>query len=583
MKKRTKQIVFTLSGAALGLALLSGIYAVSKLPEENFVSRVSVNGRDFGEASSFEELAAKVKEYDNQFLNAKIKFTSERGEAELTMLQLGAKTNLENVEEELLSFMSEKNMLQKTLVFLFGETLSHELYYADYEKAQNAFAGMNIAKNAIDAFYEFSGSELTVHADEVGYELDLDAMQIQVAKDWYHAEIPSSIELTLHEVIPTHTKEQLEAKLEKAKEISTRTITLRNNMGETWDLNFAEHISWIYPEGETFKVYEDQMLTYLEAEVSPIVEQVPQNSKIIVGEDGTISFEGSARFGIEIDPAKMKESFETVLAGTGTTLDVATTQIKPEVTVPEELQLQGIKELVGVGYSSYSGSPVNRQHNIGVGLSKFNGQIIKKGEEFSFTTLMGPVDAANGWLPELVIKGDETIPEYGGGLCQVSSTMYRAALYSGLDITMRQNHSYAVQYYAFPYGYGLDATVYDPRPDLRWVNDTPGDILIQSYYEGYDVYFVLYGTNDGRSVQMEGPYAYDYTSISEPLTIYTEELAPGERKLKEYAHRGFKVDWFRTVYYADGTVGERENIHSDYEARPAKYFEGSSGQVVSAD
>lgn len=580
MKRRTKQLVYTLSSTAIAMALLSGVYAVSKLPEEEFVKRVNVNGRDFAEIHTFEELAEKVKQFDNEFLNAKIKFTSERGEAELTMLQLGSVTNLEKVEAEILNFMSEKNMFEKTLVFLFGDTISHEIYYVDEWKAQNAFDGMEIAKNSVDAYYEFTGSELGVHAEEIGYEFDLDDMQIKVVEDWYKAEIPTTIALKLDEVLPTHTKEQLEAKLDKAKEISTRTVTLRNNMGETWDVDLADHISWIYPEGETFKIYEDQLLTYLEAEVAPTVEQAPQNATILVAEDGTISFEGSARFGIEIDPAKMKQNFETTLAGTGTTVDIATLQTKPEVTVPEELQLQGIQELVGVGYSSYSGSPMNRQHNIGVGLSKFNGKIIKKGEEFSFTTLMGPVDAAHGWLPELVIKGDETIPEYGGGLCQVSSTMYRAALYSGLDITMRQNHSYAVQYYAFPYGYGLDATVYDPRPDLRWVNDTPGDLLIQSYYEGYDVYFVLYGINDGRSVQMEGPYVYDYTSIKDAVTEYTDQLAPGERKLKEYAHQGFKVDWFRTVYYADGTVGERENIHSDYEARPAKYLEGRAGGEV---
>lgn len=576
MKKRSKQILYTLSSVTFGIALLSGIYAIAKLPEEEFVSRISVNGRSFEETKTFEELAAKVSEFDSEFLNTKIKFVSDRGEAELTIAELGATTNILEVEEEILNFMSENSMFEKTLVFLFGDTISHEIYYADYEKAQNAFSSAAIAKNSIDAFYEFNGSELGVHADEIGYELDLDDLQIQIAEDWYEAEIPNTITLKLDEVIPTHTKAQLEEKLAAAKEMSARTITLNDNMGQKWDLNLADHISWIYPDGETFKIYEDQLLTYLELEISPEVEQVPQNAAIVLNEDESISFEGSARFGIEIDAGKMKESLETTLAGTGSSVQIATINIKPDVTVPEELQLRGIKELVGVGYSSYSGSPANRQHNIGVGLSRFNGQIVKKGEEFSFTTLMGPVDGAHGWLPELVIKGDETIPEYGGGLCQVSSTMFRAALYSGLDITMRQNHSYAVQYYAFPYGYGLDATVYDPRPDLRWINDTPGDILIQSYYEGYDVYFVLYGTNDGRTVQMEGPYAYDYTSIANAVTEYTDLLAAGERKLKEYAHRGFKVDWYRTINYADGTVKERENIHSDYEARPAKYLEGKA-------
>ena len=181
---------------------------------------------------------------------------------------------------------------------------------------------------------------------------------------------------------------------------------------------------------------------------------------------------------------------------------------------------------------------------------------------------MGPIDGggwAHGWLPELVIKGNDTIPEYGGGLCQVSPTMFRAALYSGLEITARRNHSYAVSYYT---PYGLDATIYDPWPDFKFKNDTPAHLLIQGYTEGSEAYFVFYGTQDDRSVEMEGPFVYNYHSASTPWIEYTNTLAPGERQLKAYAHTGFDVDWYRTVTYGDGTQGERENYHSSYEARP---------------
>jgi vancomycin resistance protein YoaR len=158
--------------------------------------------------------------------------------------------------------------------------------------------------------------------------------------------------------------------------------------------------------------------------------------------------------------------------------------------------------------------------------------------------------------------------------------MFRAALYTGMPITARRNHSYAVSYYARPNGYGLDATVYDPNPDFRFKNDTQGAILIQGYVQGNDAYFVFYGTNDGRTVQMEGPFVYGTTSIVEPVITYTDKLAPGVRELTEYAHKGFQVDWFRTITRADGTKSERENIHSNYEARPAKYLEGQPAEVV---
>jgi len=187
------------------------------------------------------------------------------------------------------------------------------------------------------------------------------------------------------------------------------------------------------------------------------------------------------------------------------TLNLPIITLDPEVKVPDSLAERGITDLLEFGYTDFGGSPYNRIYNISHGMEIYNGVILEQGAEFSFTELLGPVDGAHGWLEELVILGDETKPEYGGGLCQVSSTMYRAALYTGLEITARKEHSYAVSYYAYPNGYGLDATVYQPWPDLRFLNDTPSDILIQGYTDGTLAYFVLYGTNDGRSVQIGRP------------------------------------------------------------------------------
>ncbi len=213
-------------------------------------------------------------------------------------------------------------------------------------------------------------------------------------------------------------------------------------------------------------------------------------------------------------------------------------------------------------------------------MNKFNGIVIQPGENFVFNDLMGEISAAEGWRAELVIKGNDTIPEFGGGLCQVSTTAYRAALFYGLPIVERQNHSYAVSYYSQVAGHGLDATIYDPAPRFVFNNDTGAPILIQSYADGYEAFFVFYGKNDGRTVKMEGPYAYGYSSIGTPQITYTDELPPGERQLESYAHTGFKVDWYRTITYGDGTVGERENIHSDYRAMPAKYLEGKAADAA---
>lgn len=158
---------------------------------------------------------------------------------------------------------------------------------------------------------------------------------------------------------------------------------------------------------------------------------------------------------------------------------------------------------IAKGTTNFAGSPKNRIYNIKRALEQFQGVTVEPGEEFSFVKHLGPVDGEHGYLPELVIKQNQTIPEFGGGICQVSSTMFRAALYSGMKITARKNHAYAVKYYK---PYGLDATIYIPKPDLSFINNTPGKILIWYTIEGSNLTFSIYGVNDGRQVSLDGPH-----------------------------------------------------------------------------
>lgn len=189
-----------------------------------------------------------------------------------------------------------------------------------------------------------------------------------------------------------------------------------------------------------------------------------------------------------------------------TQIQLITSVDKPSKNLSETNNL-GINELIAKGKSNFSGSPKNRRHNINVGVEKFKGLIIQKGEEFSFNKYLGPVEAENGFLPELVIKRTGTVPELGGGLCQVSSTTFRAAMEAGLPITQRRNHAYAVQYYS---PQGTDATIYPGVVDLKFLNDTPGAILVWPYFTDKDnLVFEFYGTKDSRQVALEKPVQYD--------------------------------------------------------------------------
>jgi vancomycin resistance protein YoaR len=179
--------------------------------------------------------------------------------------------------------------------------------------------------------------------------------------------------------------------------------------------------------------------------------------------------------------------------------------------------------LLAHGVSTFGGSPNNRRHNIAVGLEKFKGLIVPPGAAFSFDDNLGPVTAEAGFLPELVIKGSEgTIPELGGGLCQVSTTTFRAAMAAGLPITARRNHAYAVQYYA---PQGTDATIYPGSADLKFVNDTPGAILIWSYLQDRNtLVFDFWGTKDDRQVTLHKPVQFDRKTDGSLKATWTRDV-----------------------------------------------------------
>src|SRR3989338_91578 len=177
------------------------------------------------------------------------------------------------------------------------------------------------------------------------------------------------------------------------------------------------------------------------------------------------------------------------------------------ITTPPEIPLEkvnsfGIKELVASGTSDFKGSSNNRIKNIKLGSSKFQGLLVAPGATFAFNEPLGPVDGEHGFAPELVIKKTGLVPEFGGGICQVSTTVFRAALYGGLPVVERRNHSFAVQYYA---PQGTDATIYPGVQDLKFTNDTPGHILIWSEISGTKLTFNFYGQSDGRKVVVEPP------------------------------------------------------------------------------
>lgn len=312
-----------------------------------------------------------------------------------------------------------------------------------------------------------------------------------------------------------------------------------------------------------------QIKETIEKIIGSVINREQGHVRIFRNEEGEIAFEGVGLTGRELRSDETVDLTLKALEENISLIQLPIVEIDPEVIVEdEELKAQGIIELVTIGESDYAGSPVNRRHNIGVGLTRFNGALIPKGEEFSFNKILGPVNGYTGYRPELTIMGEKTLPEFGGGLCQVSTTAYRGVWLAGFPITSRRNHSYAVRYYAPA---GTDATIYPPTTDMRFMNDTNGALLIQTHAENERAYFVYYGTKPKeRSVELVGPFTWDPVGPPPDRMEYTSEIPPGEVRVVSKPVSGMKAMWYRYISTGDTETVPEEYL-SIYEARP--YFE----------
>ena len=254
------------------------------------------------------------------------------------------------------------------------------------------------------------------------------------------------------------------------------------------------------------------------------------------------------------------------------TLEVIKTQ--PEVTLDEVNNL-GIKELLGRGSSTYRGSIAGRVYNVGLSANRINGALVKPGEEFSFNATVGEVSGVTGYKPSYVIKQGATVLDDGGGVCQTSTTTFRAALNAGLPITARRAHSYRVGYYEQNAKAGLDATVYSPTTDLRFVNDTGHHLLIQTIVNSGSraLTVEIYGTSDGRQGQILNHRVWDIVPAPPPRYQDDPSLAPGQLKQVDYAATGAKAKFDYVVTRGGETITSK-TFYSNFQPWQAVYLRG---------
>lgn len=249
--------------------------------------------------------------------------------------------------------------------------------------------------------------------------------------------------------------------------------------------------------------------------------------------------------------------------------------LKPKVTT-EEANSLGIRELIATGTSLFQGSIPNRIFNITLAAERLNGILVAPNEVFSFNKALGDVSAFTGYKQAYVIQGGKTILGDGGGVCQVSTTLFRSLLNAGLPIMQRHAHSYRVGYYEQDSPPGFDATVYAPLVDLRFKNDTGNHILIQSDVDPITqrLTFSLYGTKDERAVTIAKPTITNQTPAPEPIYQDDPTLPKGTVKQVDFAAAGATVSFTRQVT-KNGKVIISDKFVSNFRPWQAVYLRGT--------
>jgi vancomycin resistance protein YoaR len=304
------------------------------------------------------------------------------------------------------------------------------------------------------------------------------------------------------------------------------------------------------------------------------IEQSPRNARFDFDEKtASLTPIVHSREGRVLDITETMRLINTQVATANREITLPIVAVRPQVADDDGPDL-GIVELVSEGVTFFKGSSAGRAHNIQVAASKFHGLVIPPGHTFSFNEHLGEVSAETGYEESVIISGDRTTEGIGGGICQVSTTAFRAAFWGGFPILERSAHSFRVSWYEPPVG--LDATVYALAVDLKFLNDTSYHLLIETETDTQTgvLTFRFYSTKIGRTVEMEGPFEENVVPHGEPVYEEDPTLPKGTTKQVEWARDGVDVTLYRIIKEGDEVIS-REEFFSQYKPWQAVYLVGT--------
>jgi vancomycin resistance protein YoaR len=307
-------------------------------------------------------------------------------------------------------------------------------------------------------------------------------------------------------------------------------------------------------------------LTAYVKQLVPQVNQVPRDARFDFNPaTKTLTPLVLSQEGRTLDVAETARRIAAQVATAQRTVPLAVALEKPRVATEDAAKL-GIKELVSQATSFFQGSPAGRVKNIQIATARFNGLVVPPGAVFSFNENLGEVTAAQGYDEQAIILDNRVVQGLGGGICQVSTTAFRAAFLGGFPIVERWAHAFRVFYYEQGGNpVGLDATIFTPNLDFKFQNDTGQYLLIETEVnvKANSVSFRFYGTRPNRVVEMEGPVTENVVKQGPPIYQDDPTLPKGTMKQVDWGVDGLDVTIYRIIKQGQ-TVLKREKFFSHF-------------------
>lgn len=434
-----------------------------------------------------------------------------------------------------------------------------------------------------DASIRLEGTQVIAEPGQVGRILDVEAT-LNNLREPLTKLFDASILLPVREIQPVILDASSQA--QAAADLLSQPLQLRVSGSQQEDLGpwefspetiasmlVIERV--IGQDGDTFQISLDKNSLYnFLYPLAPNLKRTPQNARFIFNDDTReLEVIQPAVVGRDLMIEETIDKINQMISDGKHTIDLVFDYTNPAAIDTSKAADLGITELVSEQTSYFYGSDEGRIQNIVTAASQFHGILVPPEATFSMVENIGEISLDSGYAEAWIIYGDRTIKGVGGGVCQVSTTLFRTVFFGGFPIVERWPHSYRVYYYELIQSgavnknlAGLDATVYAPVVDFKFTNDTPYWLLMETYPNAAarSLTWKFYSTSDNRQVEWS---TTGLTNIKEPpYPVYEEkeDLAKGEIKQVDWAVRGAEVTVFRTVT-RNGEVLLEDTIKTKYE------------------